>query len=78
MPDAIILSLYKVLKAFTLERLTVPLPSQKIIEKHILHLKNAKLADPHFHIPDKIDIISGSDSFFLFYFTSWADNLVSK
>ena len=43
------------------------LPSQKINEKYFSHLKNVKLADPHFHILDKIDIILGSDYFF-FYF----------
>ncbi|XP_035232906.1 uncharacterized protein LOC118204716 [Stegodyphus dumicola] len=52
------------IKAFVLDKLTAALPSQKINEKDFSHLKNVKLADPYFHIPDKIDIILGSDYLF--------------
>ena len=56
------------IEAFVLDKLTSALPSQKINEEDFLHLKNAKLADPHFHILDNIYIILGSDYFFLFHF----------
>ncbi|GFS72445.1 hypothetical protein TNCV_2115981 [Trichonephila clavipes] len=35
-------------KAYVLEKLTAPLPTEKINETHFSHLKNACLADPKF------------------------------
>ncbi|GFQ97220.1 DUF1758 domain-containing protein [Trichonephila clavata] len=51
-------------KAYVLEKLTAPLPMERINEKHFSHLKNACLADPNFCIPNDIDMILGSDYFF--------------
>ncbi|GFS32507.1 integrase catalytic domain-containing protein [Trichonephila inaurata madagascariensis] len=51
-------------KAYVLEKLTAPLPTEKINEAHFSHLKNACLADPKFFIPSNIDMILGSDYFF--------------
>ncbi|GFY37379.1 integrase catalytic domain-containing protein [Trichonephila inaurata madagascariensis] len=51
-------------KAYVLEKLTAPLPAEKINEAHFSHLKNACLADPKFFIPNNIDMILGSDYFF--------------
>ncbi|GFY35637.1 integrase catalytic domain-containing protein [Trichonephila clavipes] len=51
-------------KAYVLEKLTAPLPTEKINEAHFSHLKNACLADPKFFIPNNIDMILGSDYFF--------------
>ncbi|GFX21667.1 integrase catalytic domain-containing protein [Trichonephila clavipes] len=52
-------------KAYVLEKLTAPLPTEKINEEeHFSHLKNACLADPKFFIPNNIDMILGSDYFF--------------
>ncbi|GFV45899.1 DUF1758 domain-containing protein [Trichonephila clavipes] len=55
-------------KAYVLEKLTALLPTEKINEAHFSHLKNACLADPKFFIPNNIDMILGSDYFFLFCF----------
>ncbi|GFS52442.1 integrase catalytic domain-containing protein [Trichonephila clavipes] len=51
-------------KAYVLEKLTAPLPTEKINETHFSHLKNACLADPKFFISNNIDMILGSDYFF--------------
>ncbi|GFS74770.1 integrase catalytic domain-containing protein [Trichonephila clavipes] len=51
-------------KAYVLEKLTVPLPTEKINKAHFSHLNNACLADSKFFIPNDIDIIFGSDYFF--------------
>ncbi|GFQ85683.1 DUF1758 domain-containing protein [Trichonephila clavata] len=51
-------------KAYVLEKLTAPLPMERINETHFSHLKNACLADPNFFIPNDIDMILGSDYFF--------------
>jgi hypothetical protein len=51
-------------KAFVLDKLTAPLPAEKINEEHLSTFKNALLADPHFATPNNIDIILGSDYFF--------------
>ncbi|GFS94546.1 DUF1758 domain-containing protein [Trichonephila clavipes] len=51
-------------KAYVLEKLTAPLPTEKINEAHFSYLKNACLADPKFFIPNNIDMILGSDYFF--------------
>ncbi|GFQ86947.1 DUF1758 domain-containing protein [Trichonephila clavata] len=51
-------------KAYVLEKLTAPLPTERINETHFSHLKNACLADPNFFIPNDIDMILGSDYFF--------------
>ncbi|GFX32168.1 DUF1758 domain-containing protein [Trichonephila clavipes] len=51
-------------KAYVLEKLTAPLPTEKINEAHFSHLKNATLADPKFFIQNNIDMILGSDYFF--------------
>ncbi|GFX25373.1 DUF1758 domain-containing protein [Trichonephila clavipes] len=51
-------------KAYVLEKLTAPLPTEKINETLFSHLKNACLADPKFFIPNNIDMILGSDHFF--------------
>ncbi|GFW61809.1 DUF1758 domain-containing protein [Trichonephila clavipes] len=51
-------------KAYVLEKLTAPLPTEKINETHFSNLKNACLADPKFFISNNIDMILGSDYFF--------------
>ncbi|GFS85310.1 integrase catalytic domain-containing protein [Trichonephila clavipes] len=51
-------------KAYVLEKLTAPLPTEKINVTHFSHLKNACLADPKFFIPNNIDMILGSGYFF--------------
>ena len=51
-------------KAFILDKLTTAFPVEKIYERYFSHLKNTRLADPHFQIQNKIDIILGSDYFF--------------
>ncbi|GFS92171.1 hypothetical protein TNCV_1113161 [Trichonephila clavipes] len=38
-------------KAYVLEKLTAPLPTEKINKAHFSHLKNACLADPKFFYP---------------------------
>ncbi|GFW90894.1 DUF1758 domain-containing protein [Trichonephila clavipes] len=50
-------------KAYVVEKLTAPLPTEKINEAHFSHLKNACLADPKFFIPSNIDMILGPDYF---------------
>jgi len=51
-------------KALVLDKLTAPLPSEKIKEEHCSHLKNICLADKNFNVPNKIDMILGADHFF--------------
>ena len=60
------------IKALALDKITAAHASQKINENDFSHLKNAELADPHFDVPDKIDIILESDYFFS------TNNLFSK
>ncbi|GFQ90375.1 uncharacterized protein TNCT_641861 [Trichonephila clavata] len=51
-------------KAYVLEKLTAPWPTERINETHFSHLKNAGLVYPNFFIPNDIDMILGSDYFF--------------
>lgn len=53
------------LNAFVMKRITGKLPDERLNIDSWSHIQNVQLADPNFHIPSHVDLLIGSDLFYV-------------